>query len=175
MEIETLSNLELKQSLESLGFNCGPVTTTTRALYEKKLANLMSEGEVVQSRQSFSEKVTVSQKNTEVTQKAKEAIEEVDYPFSRGSFSSPRSYTPDGSNLTRRPLSTPHRNTTRVSSIAKTSTTISQSSTSKSEKKSKSILGYCKYVLPVFILVALLIILVYYHMEDGGIKELGQK
>ena len=94
---------------------------------------------------------------------------------SRDVFSTPRSYTPDGSNLTRRPLSTPHRPAAKVDRIQSTSTTTTYSSsgvTKGSASKGRGILSYCRYILPVVVVLILLLFLVYYHMEEGMFREL---
>ena len=94
---------------------------------------------------------------------------------SRDVFSTPRSYTPDGANLTRRPLGTPHRPAAKVDRIQSTTsstTAYSSSAAKKSSAKSWGIPSYCRYLLPVLLVLVLLLFLVYYHMEEGKFKEL---
>lgn len=94
---------------------------------------------------------------------------------SRDVFSTPRSYTPDGANLTRRPLGTPHRPAAKVNQIQSTTsstTAYSSSAAKKSSAKSWGIPSYCRYLLPVLLVLVLLLFLVYYHMEEGKFKEL---
>lgn len=43
-DISTLSNTELRDELQALGVNTGPIVGTTRRLYETKLAKLRKEG-----------------------------------------------------------------------------------------------------------------------------------
>ena len=44
--METLSDKELSEQLQGYGENVGPITATTRSVYERKLAKLMAtEGE----------------------------------------------------------------------------------------------------------------------------------
>lgn len=42
--VSELSNEEVKSELQAFGFNPGPVTATTRQIYEKKLENLRKGG-----------------------------------------------------------------------------------------------------------------------------------
>jgi len=174
MDIQNLNDIELKKSLENLGVNCGPVTSTTRKVYEKKLVKLLSanEPEIVESREVYAQEneVVVTQKKTRESKRIAKTIEVQDFdtPFvSNDSFSSPRSYVPDGSNLTRRPLSTPHRSSKKVTHISKTSQVASPA-----DKPGSRFAGCCRMLLPVLVVVAILVLLVYYHMEDFGLKEL---
>merc|ERR1712227_309755 len=43
-EVEQLSNKELKEKLSSMGINVGPIVDSTRKIYERKLAKLLSKG-----------------------------------------------------------------------------------------------------------------------------------
>lgn len=43
-EVSALSDAELRGELQSLGMNIGPVTGTTRTIYEKKLLKLRQGG-----------------------------------------------------------------------------------------------------------------------------------
>jgi len=183
MDVSDYSDAEIKQSLQEFGVTCGPLTSTTRAVYAKKLSKLIatsssqSEPEVVQARQTISDEDFYSSEETVTTrsrsgQQIKKIIEldttDAPMPKLTTNISAPRSYTPDGSNLTRRPLSTPHRPATKVSSIQTTSTSAITNSTGNK----KGILSYCRYLLPVLVVLILLMLLVYYHMEEGGFKEL---
>jgi len=190
-----MSDAELKQSLQDFGVSCGPLTNTTRGVYAKKLSKLIakapaSEPEVVQTRQTVSHEDLSSYESTENTittrssqrfQKVVGIVDDVDSRSIASSsnirdvFSTPRSYTPDGSNLTRRPLSTPHRPAAKVDRIQSTTTTSTYSSsgvTKGSASKGRGIISYCRYILPVLVVLILLLFLVYYHMEEGMFKEL---
>ena len=97
-------------------------------------------------------------------------------------FSTPRSYTPDGSNLTRRPLSTPHRSSSRLERTQSTKSTTILTTTKaatpnnpKEKSKSSGIFSFCRYLIPVLVVLVLLLMLVYYHMEEGAFKELTGK
>ena len=41
MDVHSLSDAELKQSLQDFGVSCGPLTNTTRGVYAKKLCEFL--------------------------------------------------------------------------------------------------------------------------------------
>ena len=50
MDLENMSDQDLRIKLASLGHNIGPISCTTRNLYEKILLKLMDEGIVIYCR-----------------------------------------------------------------------------------------------------------------------------
>ncbi|CAD6192468.1 unnamed protein product [Caenorhabditis auriculariae] len=69
VDVENLSDAELKEQLKSHGVNVGPIVGTTRSIFEKKLRDILS-GKVKPNNKPVSSNSSESSKPTSVRQKA---------------------------------------------------------------------------------------------------------
>ncbi|XP_065640989.1 uncharacterized protein LOC100197248 isoform X1 [Hydra vulgaris] len=206
-DVATLSDSELRRELLLHGVNVGPVTPTTRSVYQKKLMKVLS-GEVSKDSNEDDDDdnddehiehdstpfTSIQQNNLDHEDyKIKSSYEETSYHVSTPKHDlqhkcptnliiqeSPysRYYEPVDDVLRRRPLYTPSGSSVKRSVFTSQPTSTPtksyqpvQISNSKIHKTSNSSL-YCKIGAVIFLVLAILVLLVYFYMEPMVWREI---
>ncbi|XP_022081274.1 emerin homolog 1-like isoform X2 [Acanthaster planci] len=188
-EVEGLSDTDLKRELQSRGFKPGPIVATTRAVYERKLADLLlqpeqegateedeadgSQEEMVNEGDSQEDKDQYS--DSDVDENTPDTLLLTDSSGTRESLSSYRSSSSyksqvtrlmdqESSSKTRQRSVTPKRKAETASTVTQ-KTVISQRKEEKKESK-KPLIPIWLQIL-IFLLVTAFLVLVWYNMETA--------
>jgi len=194
MDVEQLSDADLREGLLENGFNAGPVTPSTRRVYERKLGKLLSERSVQSSTEFVTTTETYEQQVIEEDFQTEDVVDDLETvpepvesqepvddsepkPLLDCSTPThyPRSYElPQESTLLRRPLRRDFVDSAKKTTYTKTTVT-SSSSGGKIETEATSKGGRCKIFLIVLLILIALGVLVYMYMEPLNLKKLEMK